>query len=162
MMSEWKLVPVEPTSEMTAAACHVVVEQDRGGVQCLWPTEAQAIYAAMLSAAPEPREAQPVADMPAVVQVPQGLIEAVDRVLEEAHCDCPQRLRFDDGQHLSGCPLFDLNVARLAMLDAAPPQPEAVTNDEVEAAMGAFCLDQPPRAAMRAALLAAMKVGGER
>jgi hypothetical protein len=107
-------------------------------------------------------EAGPVADMPAVVQVPQGLIEAVDRVLEEAHCDCPQRLRFDDGQHLSGCPLFDLNVARLAMLDAAPPQPEAVTNDEVEAAMGAFCLDQPPRAAMRAALLAAMKVGGER
>jgi hypothetical protein len=66
-------------------------------------------------------EAGPVADMPAVVQVPQGLIEAVDRVLEEAHCDCPQRLRFDDGQHLSGCPLFDLNVARLAMLAAAPP-----------------------------------------
>jgi len=57
MMSEWKLVPVEPTSEMTAAACHVVVEQDRGGVQCLWPTEAQAIYAAMLSAAPEPSDA---------------------------------------------------------------------------------------------------------
>lgn len=80
-----------------------------------------------LFAAPPPPavEAQPVADMPAVVQVPQGLIEAVDRVLEEAHCDCPQRLRFDDGQHLSGCPLFDLNVARLAMLAAAPPQPAA-------------------------------------
>ena len=60
------------------------------------------------------------APLPAVVQVPQGLIEAVDRVLEEAHCDCPHRLRFDDGQHLSGCPLFDLNVARLDMLAAAP------------------------------------------
>jgi len=41
---------------------------------------------------------------------------------------------------------------------AAPPQPEAVTEEEVDAAMGAFCLDQPPRAAMRAALVAAMGV----
>jgi hypothetical protein len=63
---------------------------------------------------------------------------------------------------------FDIDaiVARVAdkfdRRDAAPPQPEAVTEEEVDAAMGAFCLDQPPRAAMRAALLAARKVGGGR
>lgn len=49
------------------------------------------------------------------------LVEAVDRVLAEAPCECGERLRFDRGEHLSGCYLFDLNEARnRASASAAP------------------------------------------
>lgn len=51
-----------------------------------------------------------------------GLLEAIDRVLDESPCDCPPKQRFDDGKHLSGCYLYDLNIERgnlLAALECA-------------------------------------------
>lgn len=41
-----------------------------------------------------------------------GLLEAVDTLLETAPCDCSHKRRYERGEHLSGCYLFDLNHAR--------------------------------------------------
>ena len=41
-----------------------------------------------------------------------ALLEAVDTILETAPCDCSYKRRYEDGEHLSGCYLFDLNHAR--------------------------------------------------
>jgi len=43
-----------------------------------------------------------------------SLVEAVETVLNEAPCDCPNKMRFERGDHLSGCHLFDLNNAFVA------------------------------------------------
>lgn len=43
---------------------------------------------------------------------PAGLLEAVDSVLETAPCDCSHKRRYEDGEHMSGCYLFDLNIER--------------------------------------------------
>lgn len=51
--------------------------------------------------------------LPSVAQPPAqgvGLLEAVDYVLNQAPCDCPHSMRFERGEHMSGCYLFDLNV----------------------------------------------------
>jgi hypothetical protein len=59
---------------------------------------------------------------PAAQAVPQcALLEAVDTILDEAPCDCPHSMRFDRGDHMSGCYLFDLNITRVKMLSAAIP-----------------------------------------
>ncbi len=50
----WRLVPAEPTTEMTKAGGDVEVEGDFGGEQVLFGSEVKQIYAAMLSAAPPP------------------------------------------------------------------------------------------------------------
>lgn len=47
--------------------------------------------------------------------VPPDLVQAVDALLSEAPCDCKPR-----EHHLSGCHLFDLDIARNAMIAAAP------------------------------------------
>ncbi|TDS70445.1 hypothetical protein [Comamonas sp. JUb58] len=58
----WRLVPVEPTTEMTKAGGDVEVEGDFGGEQVLFGSEVKQIYAAMLSAAPPPPEREPLTD----------------------------------------------------------------------------------------------------
>jgi hypothetical protein len=50
------------------------------------------------------------------------LMEAVDNVLTLAECECPHSMRFDRGEHMSGCYLFDLNLAYIAAPPAAPAQ----------------------------------------
>ena len=50
----------------------------------------------------------------------EELLEAVDAMLECAPCDCSDKRRYEQGEHLSSCYLFDLNIARSRML--APPQ----------------------------------------
>lgn len=52
-----------------------------------------------------------------------ALLEAVDAVLEQAPCECSDKRRYDRGEHLSGCYLFDLNIARNAMLAVSPVEP---------------------------------------
>lgn len=52
-MTDYKLVPVEPTAEMVKAACD---EEQRP--LPMW-TRMKAIYTAMLAAAPQPAEQQP-------------------------------------------------------------------------------------------------------
>ena len=50
----WKLVPIEPTQEMKTAAIGVEVYQDSPpSTDCLTWKEAEAIYTAMIAAAPE-------------------------------------------------------------------------------------------------------------
>ena len=44
----------------------------------------------------------------------QALVEAANNLLEQAPCDCSHKRRFDDGEHMSGCYLFDLNLAAIA------------------------------------------------
>ena len=64
------------------------------------------------------------------VQRPSAdLIEAVDTLLNEALCDCPDRMKHEHGEHLSGCHLFDLNEARLRMTKRTEPVQEPVLNE---------------------------------
>lgn len=49
------------------------------------------------------------------------LVEAVDDVLEKAPCDCSHKMRYENGEHLSSCYLFDLNIASLKA--NSTPQP---------------------------------------
>jgi len=58
----WRLVPEEPTEEMTKAGGDVEVEGDFGGEQVLFGSEVKQIYAAMLSAAPPQPEREPLTD----------------------------------------------------------------------------------------------------
>lgn len=44
-----------------------------------------------------------------------ALLEAVDTLLETAPCECSDKRRYERGEHLTGCYLFDLNIARAAM-----------------------------------------------
>jgi len=60
--------------------------------------ERQAAYWIEWAQASEPAHAAPI-----------GLMEAVDYTLSQAPCDCPQAMRFERGEHMSGCYLFDLN-----------------------------------------------------
>ena len=61
------------------------------------------------------------------VQRPSAdLIEAVDTLLNESLCDCPDRMKHGRGEHLSGCHLFDLNEARLRMTQRTEPVQEPV------------------------------------
>lgn len=53
---------------------------------------------------------------------PAPLSEAVDEFLETAPCECSYKRRHEDGEHLSGCYLFDLNLAALAA--RATPAPK--------------------------------------
>ena len=43
--------------------------------------------------------------------VPASYVEAVDALLEESPCDCPDAVKHKGGHHLSGCYLFDLHLA---------------------------------------------------
>jgi hypothetical protein len=56
--------------------------------------------------------------------LPSALLEAVDTLLETAPCDCSHKRRYEKGEHMSHCHLFDLNIARNKMLAAgvAPTQ----------------------------------------
>lgn len=68
--------------------------------------------------------AEPVAD----------LLEVVDSMLAESPCDCPEWMKHDRGEHLSGCHLVDLNLARVAMLNAPPAAAQVpLTKPEMEA-----------------------------
>ena len=49
----WVAAPTKPVGPMIAAASNIVVEQDRGGEQVLFPSELTAIYMAMIGAAPQ-------------------------------------------------------------------------------------------------------------
>ena len=49
----------------------------------------------------------------------EALIEAVDRVLDEGPCDCSDHHRYEKGEHLSGCYLFDLNAERARLQGGA-------------------------------------------
>lgn len=51
------------------------------------------------------------------------LMEAVSDLLETAPCECSHKRRYEDGEHMSGCYLFDLNLAHLAAFRAAQPSP---------------------------------------
>ena len=65
------------------------------------------------------------------VQRPSAdLIEAVDTLLNEALCDCPDRMKHERGEHLSGCHLFDVNEARLRMTQSTEPEQEPVLDRE--------------------------------
>lgn len=55
-----------------------------------------------------------------------ALLEAVDTLLDEAPCNCSHKRRFEDGEHVAGCYLFDLNLARLATQPPAIPAAPAV------------------------------------
>lgn len=57
-----------------------------------------------------------------------GLREAVSEYIERTPCDCSDRRR-DEGNHLSGCPLFDMShcLARAAL---ASPQADEQTLEE--------------------------------
>ena len=79
------------------------------------------------------------------------LMEAVDNVLTLAHCECPHSMRFDRGEHMSGCYLFDLNLAYIAAPSPAAPAQQA--EPYTDPALKAF-LDAHPEevAAARAEL----------
>lgn len=87
---------------------------------------------------------------PAPAAAPSAdLIEAVDTLLEQALCDCPDKMRHDRGEHLSGCHLFDLNLARAAMLAARPAHvPEAGCGNIPAAAKREPLTDEQIAAAM--------------
>jgi len=62
------------------------------------------------------------ASKPVQAEAPSSaLIEAVDTLLDTAPCDCSDKRRFEKGEHLSHCYLFDLNVSRLATKQAEAP-----------------------------------------
>lgn len=62
------------------------------------------------------------ASKPVQAEAPSfDLIEAVDTLLDTAPCDCSDKRRFEKGEHLSHCYLFDLNVSRLATKQAEAP-----------------------------------------
>jgi len=50
-------------------------------------------------------------DQAATAQALEALAETVDRVLQEAPCDCGHKRRYEDDEHLSGCWMFDLHAA---------------------------------------------------
>ncbi len=52
--------------------------------------------------------------------VSEALLEAVDSLLETAPCECSHKRRYEAGEHLSHCYLFDLNIARAALSQPAP------------------------------------------
>jgi hypothetical protein len=58
--------------------------------------------------------------------IPSGMmlidIDIVDDVLNKAYCECGESRRFDKGEHLSSCALFDLNIER-NKLSASPTAP---------------------------------------
>lgn len=51
MPQGWVAAPLKPRGPMIAAASGILVEQDRGGEQVLFPSELAAIYEAMIGAA---------------------------------------------------------------------------------------------------------------
>lgn len=53
----------------------------------------------------------------------EGWEAAINDVLESAPCACSDKRRYDRGEHLSGCYLFDLNLASAATSAAPKAQP---------------------------------------
>lgn len=63
-----------------------------------------------------------------------ALLEAVYYALNQAPCDCRHSMRFERGEHMSGCYLFDLNVeyAKTAPAVSAPAGMVLVPKQDID------------------------------
>jgi len=94
----------------------------------------QGVLKALIEVAP----ALPVVGVTAGMKlVTKEYFESAEDILQSAPCECSYTRRFEDGKHLSGCYLFNLNIASREMLSAAPALPDLVP----EHCMCEFCKD---------------------
>jgi len=107
------------TADQLASA----LEAARNGIEWwrdMYPADANGSDDEMLSQIDEALAAYRQSTTPAKAPG-AALLEAVDSMLDTAPCECGDRRRFDKGEHLSGCYLFDINIARTSMATAQAP-----------------------------------------
>lgn len=87
--------------------------------------------------------------------VPNAYIEAAEDVLQRAPCECSHKRRYEDGEHLSGCHLFDLNIASVEL--QLSPQPDIVAELVKALEDDAYAATFQSMAGYRTALIAKVK-----